>query len=148
MIGAFFPPLSPDSYAYQPRQNRECTVFDGVRIYLIRASPSGPERFSSALLSFCLLHPPSLSLPSHRFSSRSARAETLMKTNARNQFAASSLHLAGVHLCASISTAAGEELLRSSPITHTSVLWSSYRPRLLLREERCLKLSSENLVFI
>ncbi len=96
----------------------------------------------------------SFSFPSHTFSSQSPRAETLMKTNARNQFAASSFHLAGARLCTSISTAAGGELLQSSPITHTSVLRSSYRLRALLREKcikmggMCyLKLGSENLFF-
>lgn len=55
---------------------------------------------------------------------------------------------------ASISTAAGGELLQNSPITHTSVLRSSYRLQALLTEEcikmkrMCyLKLSSENMFF-
>lgn len=80
--------------------------------------------------------------PSHTVSSRSPRAETLMKTNARNQFAASSFHLAGARFCTSISTAAGGELLQSSPITHTSVLRSSFGLRALLREE-CIKIGGK-----
>lgn len=102
----------------------------------------------------------SLSLPlflfaSTTFSPQSPRAETLMKTNARNQFEASSFHLAGARLCTSISTPAGGELLQSSPITHTSVLRSSYGLRALLTEEcfnmggMCyLKLSYGNLLFL
>lgn len=78
--------------------------------------------------------------PSQTFSLQSPRAETLMKTNARNQFAASSFHLAGARLCTSISTAAGGELFQSSPITHTSVLRSSYGhcwERNALKREEC-----------
>lgn len=93
--------------------------------------------------------------PSTTFSPQSPRAETLMKTNARNQFEASSFHLAGARLCTSISTPAGGELLQSSPITHTSVLRSSYGLRALLTEEcfnmggMCyLKLSYGNLLFL
>lgn len=96
-----------------------------------------------------------LSLPSFTFSPQSPRAETLMKTNARNQFEASSFHLAGARLCTSISTPAGGELLQSSPITHTSVLRSRYGLQATLREEcikmgaMCdLKLSWENLLFL
>ena len=136
-------------------------LFLRVRIYLIRAESSGPEEgvSSAPLLHLLLLlllsipHPFSR-FPSHTFPSQSPRAKTLMKTNARNQFAASSFHLAGARLCTSISTAAGGELLQSSPITHTSVSPSSYRLRALLRD-RCikmgrlcfLKLSSQNLFF-
>lgn len=108
----------------------------------------------SLLPCFPSLFPSLSSSPSHTFLfSQSPRAETLMKTNARNQFAASSFHLAGARLCTSISTPAGGELLQSSPITHTSVLRSRYGLQASLRERKrikmggmCyLKLSSENL---
>lgn len=115
--------------------------------------PQGLRGVSSALLCLSLFPSNSFCFPLS-FASQSPRAETLMKTNARNQFAASSLHLAGARLCASISTAAGGELLQNSPITHTSVLRSSYRLQALLTEEcikmkrMCyLKLSSENMFF-
>lgn len=109
------------------------TVFRESEFTSSEQSPQGLR--GSPLPSFPTLFPsPSLSLIpySHTFSSQSPRAETLMKTNARNQFAASSLHLAGARLCASISTAAGGELFQNSPITHTSVLRRSYRLRALL----------------
>lgn len=53
----------------------------------------------------------------HTVCARSPRAETLMKTNARNQFEASSFHLAGARLCTSISTPAGGELHQGSPLS-------------------------------
>lgn len=153
MIGAqsFFSfLLTPtDQHSHTHTEVGTHTLFWRVRVFLIRDESLGPEGVSSALLSLSL---PLLLFPSHTFSSLSPRAETLMKTNARNQFAASSLHLDGARLCASISTAAGGELLQSSPITHTSVLRSSYRLWALLREEwikmggLCyLKLCSKNL---
>lgn len=120
-----------------PTYQHSHAVFWRVRIYLIRAKSSGPE---GGL--FCPAFPLSpslpLSLPSFTFSPQSPRAETLMKTNARNQFEASSFHLAGARLCTSISTPAGGELLQSSPITHTSVLRSRYGLQATLREE-CIK---------
>lgn len=124
------------------------TIFMRVRIYLITAKSSEPE---GAL--FCPAF--SLSSPVSLFqSSQSPRAETLMKMNARNQFAASSFHLAGARLCTSISTPAGGELLHS-PVTHNSVLRSSYGLQALLRKD-CIKINGmcylklyfENLLFL
>lgn len=133
----FFPSPFPwliSAYIHKEKGAHTHTLFWRTRIYLIRAESLGPEGVSSALLSLSL--PLVLLLfPSYTFSSQSPRAKTLMKTNARNQFAASSLHLDGARFCASISTAAGGELLQSSPITHTSILRSSYRLQALLREE-------------
>lgn len=66
--------------------------------------------------------------PSTTFSPQSPRAETLMKTNARNQFEASSFHLAGARLCTSISTPAGGELLQQPYYTHQHLeeqLWAT-----------------------
>lgn len=86
-----------------------------TKMYLIRAKCGGPEGLVSGLLA---LFPP--------LSSQSPRAEALMKTNARNQFSASSFHLVGARLCTSISTPAGGELLQSSA-RHTSISRSSWR---------------------
>lgn len=149
-------PLSPDCHTCQhidTKWERAHTVLENQNLpHQSRVLGAGG---GSLLPCFPSLFPSfSFSFPSHTFSSQSPRAETLMKTNARNQFAASSFHLAGARLCTSISTAAGGELLQSSPITHTSVLRNSYRLRALLREKcikmggMCyLKLSSENLFF-
>lgn len=149
-----FLPLPPDCRTNQHAHTNGSTHTFLESQNLPHQSPQGWRGVSSALLSLSL--PLLLFLfPSHTFSSQSPRAETLMKTNARNQFAASSFHLAGARLCTSISTAAGGELLQSSPITHTSVLRNSYGLRALLRElcikmgGMCyLKLSGENLVFL
>lgn len=75
-----------------------------TKMYLRRAKYGGPEGLFSGLLA---LFPP--------LSSQSPRAVALMKTNARNQFSASSFHLVGARLCTSISTGVLTEVQRALP---------------------------------
>lgn len=93
--------------SHVPHTNTATQCFGQPEFTSSEPSPLGLRGVCSALLS---LSSP-LSLPSFTFSPQSPRAETLMKTNVRNQFEASSFHLAGARLCTSISTPAGGELL-------------------------------------
>lgn len=88
---------------------------------------------SEGLFLLCFHTPPSLHNSFHTLCAWSPRAETLMKTNARNQFEASSFHLAGARLCTSISTPAGGELHQSSPLSPSVSLSYTHTHAYILR---------------